>query len=154
MGQVFALIGAIPPLSNKVSSAQSHHFANKQHSFCRQTAAMADVSESPPQRSNLYRIASLKAFLPLSEERPISTRGQNLPSLIHNMSSGPALTRRRSSVRYERRSSEDDVEYGLTMAWGGASEREDRRMSVASVLMTPQMRSQRLIGNSNPRYKW
>lgn len=119
---------------------------------------MADVSESPPQRSNLYRIASLTAFLPLSEERPISTRGQNLPSLIHNMSSGPAVTRRRSSVRYERRSSEDDVEsgrsHGLTMAWGGASEREDRKMSVASVLMTPQMRSQRLIGNSNPRYKW
>jgi hypothetical protein len=119
---------------------------------------MADVSESPPQRSNLYRIASLKAFLPLSEERPISTRGQNLPSLIHNMSSGPVVTRRRSSVRYERRSSEDDAEsgrsHGLTMAWGGASEREDRKMSVASVLMTPQMRSQRLIGNSNPRYKW
>ena len=119
---------------------------------------MADISESPPQRSNLYRIASLTAFLPLSEERPISTRGQNLPSLIHNMSSGPAVTRRRSSVRYERRSSEDDVEsgrsHGLTMAWGGASEREDRKMSVAPVLMTPQMRSQRLIGNSNPRYKW
>lgn len=119
---------------------------------------MADVSESPPQRSNLYRIASLTAFLPLSEERPISTRGQNLPSLIHNMSSGPAVTRRRSSVRYERRSSEDDVEsgrsHGFTMAWGGASEREDRKMSVTSVLMTPQMRSQRLIGNSNPRYKW
>ena len=119
---------------------------------------MADVSESPPQRSNLYHIASLTAFLPLSEERPISTRGQNLPSLIHNMSSGPAVTRRRSSVRYERRSSEDDVEpgrsHGLTMAWGGASEREDRKMSVAPVLMTPQMRSQRLIGNSNPRYKW
>ncbi|TKA73007.1 hypothetical protein B0A55_05201, partial [Friedmanniomyces simplex] len=31
----------------------------------------------------------------------------------------------------------------------------DRRMSnAASVLMTPQMRSQRLIGNSNPRYRW
>lgn len=30
-----------------------------------------------------------------------------------------------------------------------------RRTSTAKdVLMTPQMRSQRLIGNSNPRYKW
>lgn len=32
---------------------------------------------------------------------------------------------------------------------------EERRLSnAAAVLMTPQMRSQRLIGNSNPRYKW
>ena len=31
----------------------------------------------------------------------------------------------------------------------------DRRSSIgAHVLNTPQMRSQRLIGNSNPRYKW
>ncbi|OCL14521.1 hypothetical protein AOQ84DRAFT_428860 [Glonium stellatum] len=119
---------------------------------------MADIPESPPPRSNLHRIASLKAFLPLSEECPISTRGQNLPSLIQNISSSQTLTRRPSSIRYERRSSEDDIESGrsrgLTMAWGGGSERDDRRMSVASVLMTPQMRSQRLIGNSNPRYKW
>jgi cation diffusion facilitator family transporter len=36
------------------------------------------------------------------------------------------------------------------MAWG-----DERRMSnAASILNTPQMRSQRLIGNSNPRYKW
>jgi hypothetical protein len=35
------------------------------------------------------------------------------------------------------------------MPWG----EPERRMS-AAVLNTPQMRSQRLIGNSNPRYKW
>lgn len=29
-----------------------------------------------------------------------------------------------------------------------------RKHSVSSVLMTPQLRSQRLIGNSNPRYRW
>lgn len=31
---------------------------------------------------------------------------------------------------------------------------EDRKLSAANVLLTPQMRSQRLIGNSNPRYRW
>jgi hypothetical protein len=31
---------------------------------------------------------------------------------------------------------------------------ERRNSNAASILNTPQMRSQRLIGNSNPRYKW
>lgn len=53
--------------------------------------------------------------------------------------------------------SEDDIEHfrsGLMMTHERDREAE-RRMSVgALVLNTPQMRSQRLIGNSNPRYKW
>ncbi|KAF2811083.1 uncharacterized protein BDZ99DRAFT_462359 [Mytilinidion resinicola] len=119
---------------------------------------MADHSASPP-RSNLHRIASLKAFLPLNAESAISTRGQNLPSLIHSQSTGHVLIRRPSANRSERRPSDEDVEnghlHGLQMAWGGSSDWDERRASVAaSVLMTPQMRSQRLIGNSNPRYKW
>ncbi|KAI6831639.1 hypothetical protein KC340_g1033 [Hortaea werneckii] len=41
------------------------------------------------------------------------------------------------------------------LGWGGGDEADERRMSMAAnVLMTPQMRSQRLIGNSNPRYRW
>jgi hypothetical protein len=39
-----------------------------------------------------------------------------------------------------------------TLPWGSA---EERRLSIAaSILNTPQMRSQRLIGNPNPRYQW
>lgn len=39
--------------------------------------------------------------------------------------------------------------------WGGGEENElRRRQSVPASLITPQMRSQRLIGNSNPRYRW
>lgn len=39
--------------------------------------------------------------------------------------------------------------------WRPEVESEDRRkMSVPAALVTPQMRSQRLIGNPNPRYKW
>lgn len=42
----------------------------------------------------------------------------------------------------------------MTAGWGGG-ERDERRLSMgASILMTPQMRSMRLIGNSNPRYRW
>ena len=39
--------------------------------------------------------------------------------------------------------------------WPHGKPAEDRRLSdAAKALMTPQMRSMRLIGNSNPRYKW
>jgi len=45
------------------------------------------------------------------------------------------------SERNSRDSDSDDFRRG-----------DERRLSF--VLNTPQMRSQRLIGNSNPRYKW
>ncbi|KAF2004458.1 hypothetical protein P154DRAFT_519328 [Amniculicola lignicola CBS 123094] len=119
---------------------------------------MADYGTSPlPTRAPLPRVSSLKNFLPLSET--LSTRGQNLPSLLHSHSQ--TAHRRPSSIQnLERRgsaSSDDDPESlrpGFTMPWGGG-EREERRSSIAAqILNTPQMRSQRLIGNSNPRYKW
>ncbi|KAK1080467.1 hypothetical protein LTR33_005525 [Friedmanniomyces endolithicus] len=50
-----------------------------------------------------------------------------------------------------------DLEAGRRGTFNESNEdwMHDRRMSnAASVLMTPQMRSQRLIGNSNPRYRW
>ncbi|KAF2651387.1 hypothetical protein K491DRAFT_606990 [Lophiostoma macrostomum CBS 122681] len=112
---------------------------------------MADRSSSP-SRASLPRIPSLKGFLPLSDVNTMSTRGQNLPALIQNSS---RLNRRPSTLRSRRgsnSSNEDDLESfrgGLTMPWG----EPERRLS-AAVLNTPQMRSQRLIGNSNPRYKW
>lgn len=41
------------------------------------------------------------------------------------------------------------------LARGPFSDVHDRKSSMsAGVLKTPQMRSQRLIGNSNPRYQW
>ncbi|EON65949.1 hypothetical protein W97_05191 [Coniosporium apollinis CBS 100218] len=127
---------------------------------------MADAS-SPP---NLVRLGSLKNFLSLSEDPVLhSTRGQHLPALLHNLSSqnlsvdSEQYTRRpsslRSEARYERQNSDDtDLELGRThSAQTGrvSSEERDRRTSSgAAALMTPQMRSQRLIGNSNPRYRW
>ncbi|KAF2738514.1 hypothetical protein EJ04DRAFT_549746 [Polyplosphaeria fusca] len=121
---------------------------------------MADRSSSPAK--SLPRIPSIKGFLPLSPD-PISTRGQNLPALIHQHSSAGhphGLAQRRPSTlrsndrRGSRSDDEDDMDslrQGLTMPWG----HEERRLSFgAQVLNTPQMRSQRLIGKSNPRYKW
>ncbi|KAH6622303.1 cation diffusion facilitator 10 [Boeremia exigua] len=104
--------------------------------------------------SSIPRIATSKLFLPLQNEgTAISTRGQHLPSLFQRRPSTIRSTERgrRGSISED----DDDLEsgrHGLMMNYDSDS---DRRQSVgASVLNTPQMRSQRLIGNSNPRYKW
>jgi hypothetical protein len=117
-----------------------------------------DTESSPRDRR-----PGLRAFLPLSEEISFSTRGQNLPGLMRSLSSTP---RRASTYRgYETVSDEETIrrsgETERRRSWDFDTfeERrlpgEERRVSNAAlVLMTPQMRSQRLIGNSNPRYKW
>ncbi|KAF2841631.1 cation diffusion facilitator 10 [Patellaria atrata CBS 101060] len=116
---------------------------------------------SSPSQS--YRFPSLKGFLPLSEDSSLSTRGQTLPALLQSLTQ--PLSRRPSSVRLGSQRGEDDVEQGRRSLDGtggyperpglgiGHSER-DRRLSHAEMLNTPQMRSMRLIGNANPRYKW
>ncbi|KAH9872633.1 hypothetical protein J1614_005026 [Plenodomus biglobosus] len=104
-----------------------------------------------PRSSSLPRLASSKLFLPLADSSALSTRGQHLPTL---------LSRRPSTIRSnERRGSETDEEdlesfrqNGLSMPYDRDTDR--RNSAGAHVLNTPQMRSQRLIGNSNPRYKW
>lgn len=44
--------------------------------------------------------------------------------------------------------------HGGVAAWGGGDDASRRMSYQASVLMTPEVRSQRLIGNNNPRYRW
>lgn len=108
-------------------------------------------SPALPRSSSHTRLTSSKLFLPLtSDAGALSTRGQHLPALF---------SRRPSTIRSsERRGSDTDDEdlesfrHGLLMPY---DRDPDRKNSVgAYVLNTPQMRSQRLIGNSNPRYKW
>ncbi|USP75807.1 uncharacterized protein yc1106_03081 [Curvularia clavata] len=110
-------------------------------------------SPSFPRSSSVPRLANSKLFSPIQNDAStISTRGHHLPSLLQS-------TRRPSTIRSsERRGSETDDEdldayrHGLMMSYDRDS---DRRSSMgAHILNTPQMRSQRLIGNSNPRYKW
>ena len=115
---------------------------------------MAELSASPsPAKLSLprnlssssLRVPGYKGFPPLaSEPNAFSTRGQTLPSLLS----------RRSSIlrRGSRSDDEDDLEsFRLGLADRDA---ERRNNSGALVLKTPQMRSQLLIGNSNPRYRW
>ncbi|KAL5121701.1 hypothetical protein ACEQ8H_000388 [Pleosporales sp. CAS-2024a] len=101
---------------------------------------MAEQHGSSPGRPKL--------FLPLTHEpsTTISTRGSHLPSLFRG---------RRASGRASLTDDEDDVE-AVRGAPNMPYDRDlERRSSIAaSILNTPQMRSQRLIGNSNPRYKW
>jgi divalent metal cation (Fe/Co/Zn/Cd) transporter len=125
-----------------------------------------------------YRLGGLSSFIPLNEEdTALSTRGQRLPSLFQVRSSTslftygrrateqPPLVKRRSSF-HSTSSAEDDLERGLddeppSMGEGSPLRRrtthdtDPRRMSLGpEILNTPQMRSMRLIGNSNPRYRW
>ncbi len=124
--------------------------------------AMAETN-SPPRNPKI-RLGGLKSFLPLAPDDGVSTRGQALTSLIQNRSSGSlqelrphASPRRQSNYR----TSDEESDLGLTRVrsqGSGAregSDREERRSNAgAQALMMPQMRSMRLIGNSNPRYQW
>ncbi|KAF2787069.1 cation diffusion facilitator 10 [Melanomma pulvis-pyrius CBS 109.77] len=119
---------------------------------------MADLSTSPSKSPSLprnlssssLRMPSYKGFLPLSAEpSAFSTRGQNLPSLL---SRRPRSDHRGSFALSDDEDDLESLRHGLATSLDRDAE---RRMSVgAQVLKTPQMRSQRLIGNSNPRYKW
>ena len=122
---------------------------------------MADeLSQRPPS----FRIGSLRNFLPLSVDDSVLTWGQRYPSLIRDKSTASLpdnrvhLSHRKLSSYSNDTDDEPDVERGNE----GCEEREEgrprrssRKMSTGSqILMTPQMRSIRLIGNSNPRYQW
>lgn len=60
------------------------------------------------------------------------------------------------------REGDPDLERGTVEGWegeerDGGGSRPSQVMdgnTSAQILMTPQMRSMRLIGNSNPRYQW
>ena len=122
-----------------------------------------EFSSSPPQYG---RIARLRGFLPLSSDdaSPMVTHGHGtLTSLIKSRShtSLQNMSRRPSSLR-GRDTPEPDEEVALSRSLTRRMSRdgelddfrrsEERRLS--AVLLGPQMRSQRLIGNSNPRYRW
>ena len=129
---------------------------------------MTDDSSPPPKT---YRIGSLRGFLPLSDtSNAFSTRGQKLPSLLRSRSTANAkdlwvqTPQRRSATPETNKDDESDVERDADSGYDGPSpaksrlSKMDRRMSGVSdggeVLMTPQMRSMRLIGKNNSRYQW
>ncbi|KAK3695201.1 hypothetical protein B0T22DRAFT_97306 [Podospora appendiculata] len=90
---------------------------------------------SPPYPPSQFRRGS---FLLLQDEPPLAPMGHGaLASLIRNR---PTMSLRHAFSRDEEDSTDDE------------QRREERRMS--AVLNGPHMRSMRLIGNSNPRYRW
>lgn len=110
---------------------------------------------SPP---HFGRIASLHGFLPLSEEHsPLATHGSGILTTLLRSRSTASLhklsTRRPSSLI--GRDVPDDEESGSHGRYDNEDyyrQNEERRQK--EVLNGPQMRSMRLIGHSNPRYRW
>jgi hypothetical protein len=100
-----------------------------------------------------HRIARLRGWLPLNEEsNPMATHGHGtLTNLIKSRSTASlhGMTRRPSSF-VGREGVEDEETPGERD--DPFQSMEERRASI--VLNGPQMRSMRLIGNSNPRYQW
>merc|ERR1711977_317648 len=121
---------------------------------------MTDEYGSSPPR--VYgRIARPRGWLPLNNEEanPMAVHGTGaLVSLIKSRSSQSLHTmHRRPSSVVRGRESMDDEEAGERRSreyddGDDFKSIDERRLSL--ILNGPQMRSQRLIGNSNPRYKW
>lgn len=122
---------------------------------------MSDASASPPRRPSI-RIGGPRGFLPLVSDDALSTRGQTLPGLLRDRSTtslrnlAHGIPRRRTSMIDGEDNDEEagarSIQYASSFE---GAERDGRRVSIGGqVLMTPQMRSMRLIGSSNPRYQW
>jgi hypothetical protein len=116
--------------------------------------------ESPPK---FGRIAKLRGFLPLNIEdaSPMATHGNGALSALIKSRSNSSLhnLHQRPSFRGRDTSDEEEaVQVGRSRRMSRDEEIEDFRRSderrLSAVLNGPQMRSQRLIGNSNPRYRW
>jgi hypothetical protein len=112
-----------------------------------------NAGESPPTRR-------VRGFLPLSSDvSPLATHGQGVLSALIRTRSSTSLHRRPSGVWGRVTPDEEEADAGLRtrgLSQNGDVEdfwrSDERRLS--AVLYGPQMRSQRLIGNSNPRYRW
>ncbi|KAL8967671.1 MAG: hypothetical protein Q9197_005309 [Variospora fuerteventurae] len=127
------------------------------------------MANSSPEKPSTVRLGTLRGFLPLAGDS-VSTRGQNLPSLIQSRSSASLrdvrayLNQRKTSVYHDETDEEPDVERdgglrssqrnGHSPASNKTGRPERQASNTSEALMTPQMRSMRLIGNSNPRYQW
>ncbi|KAH8815179.1 hypothetical protein F5884DRAFT_771365 [Xylogone sp. PMI_703] len=129
--------------------------------------AAEGYSQSPPKYG---RIPRPRGFIPLNDDvSPMTTHGQGVLNQLISSRSSTSLhngsPRRISTLRGRENTEDEESSYfgGGTGIWSRRGSRaeadengyrraEERRMS--AVLMGPQMRSQRLIGNSNPRYRW
>lgn len=123
---------------------------------------MTDPSSADAAQRQYGRIPGFKGFLPLNADAsPMATHGSGaLSSLIRVRSSASihSSPNRRLSSHAGRDTIDDEEALGdfagrrLRDVDDPFRASQERRAS--EVLMTPQMRSMRLIGNNNPRYRW
>lgn len=119
--------------------------------------------EDAPSPSRHAKNFRPRGYLPLGNEdgaSPMATHGHGtLVSLIRSISSQSLATmaHRRPSSVFRARDAAADEEAGErhSREFDDSDDFmsiDERRLS--QILNGPQIRSQRLIGNSNPRYKW
>ena len=117
---------------------------------------MAETSGSSPPKFG--RIAKLRGFLPFNEEpNPMATHGTGaLTNLIRTRSNASLHTMVRRPASIAGRDNTEDEEVGewiSHISYDGDEQRQNNARR-ESILNGPQIRSMRLIGNSNPRYRW
>ncbi|TDZ37562.1 Metal tolerance protein 4 [Colletotrichum spinosum] len=120
---------------------------------------------SPQQHgSSSPRVGSFKRPSILSHENdpnPLTTRGSGaLVSLIRNRSNATLRESMRSPAYHQLGHEDDEFENTSLLGFLHRDSDDDHRRSAAEerrlseMIFGPQMRSMRLIGNSNPRYQW
>jgi hypothetical protein len=124
---------------------------------------MSTDDEPPASPPRFGRIPHLQGFLPLSPEAPspMATHGHGALNTLIRTRSNTSLhnTPRAPSAAWGRDTDDEEaLPVGRPRRLSGDDEIDEFRhcdeRRLSAVLMGPQMRSQRLIGNSNPRYRW
>ena len=145
-----------PPTSNNADEESRHGLR----------AYLPTTTDDAPIATRGQHLPALLHSLSYSGSTPRRTSSwRYLTDLAGNKEENSPKKQHATSVRSQRRysgsSTEDDDGGGMSFgrrvgSAANLSERMlDRRQSNAAItLMTPEMRSQRLIGNSNPRYRW
>lgn len=107
------------------------------------------IHSSPPRSpaNPRYSYPPSRGFLSLSAEAPS-------PMHVHGQGALSNLIKNQASYNIDARDTRkgDEEQGGGDIHGRRSGEMEERRLS--GILNTPQMRSIRLIGKSNPRYQW
>ncbi|KAK2776283.1 cation diffusion facilitator 10 [Colletotrichum kahawae] len=120
--------------------------------------------QQQPHGSGSPRVGSFKrpsVLNPDHDPYPLTTRGSGaLVTLIRNRSSATLRESLKSPAYHQLGHDEDDHEGQSLLGFLHRDSDDDHRRSAAEerrlseIIFGPQMRSMRLIGNSNPRYQW
>lgn len=118
---------------------------------------VARSDPSPPTNCNNSDSAPARPFLPLNDENPLSLHSNGALNTLIRSRSNASLHPAKSFSSVMGDELPDDEEAAPRRQWPhylrqGDDVQHERRAS--RVFYGRQMRSMRLIGNSNPRYNW